>query len=315
MKRRYLAILLALLASLTLSACGAKSDLVSGNMGPQAPADRIEADGQYGWAENDSVSMDAAPEEGDMPQSSAPPPNTKMIYTADMELETQDFDAANQAISQITEELGGWFEGRQLTQSGSRYLFCTIRVPAENFNAFLERAGAAAHLVSRNEDKTDVSEAYYDSEARLATQRTKLERLQTLLAQAATMEDIIDLETAISNTELEIEYLTGTLRRYDSLVSYSTVTLRLQEVYRLSGEEEVPATFGQRLSAALALGLRRGIADFEDFVIGIARNWITAAVWLVIIAVAATVLLRRFKRRKAKSQKMVPPPPPPENKE
>ena len=129
------------------------------------------------------------------------------------------------------------------------------------------------------------------------------------------MEDIIELETAISDTELEIEYLTGTLRHYDSLVSYSTVTLRLREVYRLSGEEEVPATFGQRLSAALSLGLSRGIADFEDFVIGLARNWMTLAVWLMVIAIAAAVLLRRLKRRKANAQKMVPPPPPPENKE
>lgn len=309
MKRKYLAILLALLVPLVLTACGGNSGAISMD---SALAESKGDSSNYGWAEEGEISEDAAP---DSSAGGTIPANTKMIYTADMELETQDFDTASSAISQITEELGGWFENRQLTQSGSRYLFCTIRVPAENFSAFLERAGAAAHMVSRNEDKQDISETYYDSEARLATQLTKLDRLQALLAQAATMEDIIELETAISDTELEIEYLTGTLRHYDSLVSYSTVTLRLREVYRLSGEEEVPATFGQRLSAALSLGLSRGIADFEDFVIGLARNWMTLAVWLMVIAIAAAVLLRRLKRRKANAQKMVPPPPPPENKE
>ena len=49
---------------------------------------------------------------------------------------------------------------------------------------------------------------YYDNEARLTTQRTKLERLQELLSKAEAMEDIITIESAISETELQIEYLT-----------------------------------------------------------------------------------------------------------
>ena len=51
------------------------------------------------------------------------------------------------------------------------------------------------------------------------------------------MEDIIALESALSETELQIEYLTGSLRRYDSLVGYSTVNLQLREVYRLAQPE------------------------------------------------------------------------------
>ena len=52
------------------------------------------------------------------------------------------------------------------------------------------------------------------------------------------MEDIIALESAISETELEIEFLTGSLRKYDSKINFSTITLSLREVYRLSTDEE-----------------------------------------------------------------------------
>ena len=305
MKKKVFALLLALLVPLTLSACGGgKNNMVSTDSAPQGSAGNESSEGggnYYGWAEEEIA--DAAPE-----TPAALPTNTKMIYTADLELETQDFDAASAAITQITEELGGWFESRQMSQGGSRYLYCVIRVPVENFSALLDRAGAAAHLVSRSEETQDISEAYYDSEARLATQRTKLERLQVLLAQAATMEDIISLETALSETELEIERLTGTLRRYDSLVGYSTVTLRLGEVYRLSGDEEVPATFGQRLTAAFALGLRRGVAGFEDFVIGLARNWVSILVWLAVIAVGALAVRGLLKRRRTLKAAPLPPP-------
>lgn len=38
--------------------------------------------------------------------------NAKMIYTADLELETKAFDSASQALDQIVEGLGGYYESR-----------------------------------------------------------------------------------------------------------------------------------------------------------------------------------------------------------
>ncbi len=294
-----------LCALLTLTACGggsnsaasrpADNNMVSTDSAPQAPAE-----GEYGWALDgaDTGMPEPSPEES----GGGLPAGVKIIYTADVDLETKEFDQASQALDEAVKELGGWFESRSLYQGGSyRRLSCTIRVPAEQFEPLLERAGEAAHMVSRDAYSEDVSEAYYDSEARLTTQRTKLERLQTLLAQAATMEDIIALESALSETELQIEYLTGSLRRYDSLVGYSTVNLQLREVYRLSTDEETPMTFGERLGSAFSTGLQRGRDNMEELVIGLAANWMTLL--LLAAVIAGGVLGRR--RRKA-----VPPPQP-----
>lgn len=321
MKKKVLALSLALALLFSLAACGGMSanQMVGTDSGPatgeSAPTNGA-ADAYYGWEGGyyDAEAPADSPEEEAVPAAgSTLPEGAKMIYSADLNLEAQDFDAASQAIDRLTEELGGWFESRRVEQwSSSRYLYCTVRIPAENFPAFLDRAGEAAHLLSREENGQDVSEVYYDSEARLTTQRTKLERLQTLLAQAESMEDIITLESAISDTELEIEYLTGTLRRYDSLIGYSTVTVSLQEVYRLSDDQEVPVTFGQRLSAALAAGLRGGLAGLEDLLIALARNWLTLLIWAVILAAAALLLRRRIRRVRSRKSVSAPPPPPAE---
>lgn len=226
------------------------------------------------------------------------PANAKMIYTADLELETKEFDDAAQAISDTVKEMGGYFESRSINQGGYyRSMNCTIRVPAANFSAFLEQAGEAAHVTSRHEYSDNVSEAYYDQEARLTTQRTKLERLQELLSRAENMEDIITLESAISETELQIEYLTGSLRQYDSLINYSTVNLYLREVYRLSTDEEVPVTFGQRFGTAFSVGFQRGVDGLEDFAISVARNWMTLLI-LAAVIVVIVLLLRRSRRKK-----------------
>lgn len=314
MKRRGTRLFPALLcALLLLTACG-------GSSGSSKPADnamvstdasqaQAPAAGEYGWAMDTAPMPEpaAAPEEsgGSGESGGGLPANVKMIYTADVDLETKDFDQASQALEDAVAELGGWFESRSLYQGGSyRRLSCTIRVPAAQFEPLLERAGQAAHMVSREAYSEDVSEAYYDSEARLATQRTKLERLQTLLAQAATMEDIIALENALSETELQIEYLTGSLRRYDSLIGYSTVNLQLREVYRLSTDEEAPMTFGQRLGSAFSTGLQRGMDNLEDLLIGLAANWMTLLLLGAVIVCAALGLRRLGRRRK----KAVPPP-------
>ena len=200
------------------------------------------------------------------------------------------------SLDQAVSGMGGRYESRTLHQQGSyRSLCCTVRVPSEKFRLFLDEAGTVGHVTYRSEYTEDVGEAYYDSEARLATQRTKLERLQKLLEEAAGLEDIILLEQALSETELQIEY--------DSLIGYSTVNITLGEVYRLTTDEEVVQSFPQRLAAAFGTGLRRGAEGLEELTIAVASNW----VGILVFAAAGTGVwsfLRRRKRRKT------PPAPP-----
>ena len=95
-----------------------------------------------------------------------------------------------------------------------------------------------------------MSQAYYDTETRLAAQRTKQERLLDLLAQADTMESIIELENALSETEYEIQSLTTDLEHYDDLIDYATVDLYLAEVLSLSQTPGETAGLGDRMPPA-----------------------------------------------------------------
>lgn len=305
--KRIFVLALALLLAASLTACGGGS---SGSDSSGATADYVTTDDaprvpetEPGWAEESGGSSAANPALAD----------AKIIYTADMELETREYDEATAALDRLVAEMGGYYESRSTYNYGTyRRASMTVRVPAENYRAFCDQAGEAAHRTRMTEDTQNVSEAYYDIEARLTTQRTKLERLQELLAQAESMEDIITLESALSDTELQIEYLTGSLRSYDALISFSTVTINLQEVYKISSEEEVPMTFGQRLGSAFSTGLRRGIDGAEDLLISFARNWVAVLVWIAVIAVVVTVVRRKKiglpvlrKKRKAADEEKI----------
>ena len=301
MKRGF-AWLLTLLALLgLLSGCGGGGDTAAADTATSADtADNGTAasGGSYGaWAETEVAEDSGQAEDG----ASDRLENAKMIYTARMEVETTAFDTAAADLRTLVEILGGYFEQAAVHNYGSGYRSgdYTVRIPADQFQAFLDRVGTICHVTYKEEGSENVSEAYYDAESRLVTQQTKLERLQALLAQAENMEDIITIESAISDTELEIERLTGTLRQYDALVDYATVHLSLQEVYQLSNVEEPATSFASRMGAAFASGWRGFVGALESLAVALAYGW----VWLLLLAAAGTAAGRiLWKRRRRERQ-------------
>ena len=180
-----------------------------------------------------------------------------MIYSAYIEMQTLSYEQAAEDIAALVERSGAYFEQKDFSSysNGYRHASYTVRVPAEQFADFCAQVGTLCHVTWQSDSAEDISEQYYDTQSRLETAQIKLARLQELLKKAENMEDIITIESAISETEYEIERLSGTMRHYDALVDYATVTLELNEVYRLSGTEDAPKSFGEKLSNAFTDGL------------------------------------------------------------
>ena len=304
MKKRSIAILLALLLALGLSACGGKSAPAGGNYAQSAPAAAPMAPGMTMDAEMpveaEGAYWDNAAEKSEgSTGGTGLPMGVKMIYRAGLELETQEFEQADAGIKALTKQLGGYFEEQSTrTRSGGyRSASYTVRVPAERFEEFLSQIGTICTVTFQNQSAEDVSEAYYDTESRLETARIKLDRLQDLLRKAELMEDIITLESAISETEYQIERLSGDLRHYDALIGYSTVSVSLNEVYRITEPDPAPLTFGQRL----ANSFREGLSDFgsamEDLAEWLAYSWLKLLVFaLIVFGIVKLIARLRAKR-------------------
>ena len=122
-------------------------------------------------------------------------------------------------------------------------------------------------MASKTESTENISTQYYDTEARLKTLRTKQERLQALLAEAEVMEDIISLESALSDVEYEIEQYSSTMNQYDSLVSFSTIDLTLQEVTKVTEEPGETSSLGAKMAAGFSAsleGLKRALVENDE---------------------------------------------------
>jgi len=306
MKKKIFAILCAAMLILTLLVgCGggsAAKDAMTNSVSPSLPMAPSAGTGNFKPEASYDNALDMEYVKGEVMEPSAgmaetPKVEQKLIYTAYLELESTAFDETAEALAALTRTCGGYFSSSNVRNynSGYRSANYTIRVPAAQYEDFLAQAGELCHVLQRNSTAEDVSEQYYDIAGRLKTQQTKLARLQELLKQAKNMEDLITIETAISDTETQIEYLSGTLQHYDALVDYATVNIQLREVYRLSNTEEPVKGFGSRFITALKSGWENFVDDTEDFLVDLAYSWMWLVIWAIIIFVVVRLVIRRRK--------------------
>lgn len=241
--------------------------------------------------------------------------NTKVILTAGLSLQSTDFDGAVAALDALVNAQKGYYESSEYSYGGyygssARWGHFTVRVPRENYQAFLSAVGDVAHVTRRNTGTQDVGEAYYDAELHLATLKTKHERLLALLDKAELMEDIISLESALSEVEYQIQQYTSTLKRYDGLIDFATIRLDLEEVVRVTENPTEADPLHVRLGAALSKGWNDFCDSMADFAIWVAYNLVGVVIFLAILAIAILVLVRvlRGRRRRRGQAQPIPQP-------
>lgn len=303
--KRAVTMWLAALLVLSLTACG------GGASGGGDATASSSAGGGESLSFSTQESQDSAPGEPGAEAEEASPQagqNAKLIRRAELEIQTEAFDAAAASLEALVAEAGGYFQSAQVEggslrdQNAARYGNYVIRLPEENFSAFLDQSGTLGYVVRRSESSENVNQAYYDTETRLGAQRTKQERLLALLAQADTMESIIELENALSETEYEIQSLTTDLEHYDDLIDYATVDLYLAEVLSLSQTPGETAGLGERMAAGLSASAAGLIQGIQDLLV-----WLSYHLFPVIVVLGAAGGGLFYWRRVRRGRKNGPP--------
>lgn len=309
MKRKLFAI--SLVAILLLAGCGGGSKTAEDSQAPASGATSDYEGGNYLPDRENYWDMDSAetapsepmpapptPAGGSEPSSVYQNPGAKLIRRAELNIQTEQFDQSLEALNQLVNNCGGYFESANLYGGGRRDAYATrsgeyvVRIPAQQYNLFLSSTGDLGYVNSKTESSEDVGTQYYDTETRLKTQRTKQERLLALLERAETMEDIISLENALSDVEYQIEMYSSDLRRYDALINFSTFRIYLNEVRQITEEVGETASLGQRMAAGFQASFRGLGQGFQDLLVWVSYNLFLTAV-LIGVAVAAVVVGKR----------------------
>ena len=323
-KTRLLALVLALVLTCSLAACAAKSaapmaydntasaadqyksDAVSAEMPAEAPTmEETER------AENSITTQSYAGQ--DDAASDAPTESLadKMIYSANLEIQTTEYDAAIAALESSVTAFGGFVE-QSNTYGDIRYnddgtsrvvnrmADYVVRVPATRFQEFLSQADGLGNVLSCNRYAENVTSHYTDQEARLASLYTQEERLLSMLEKSEDVESLIALEERLADVRYEIESIERNLRNLDRRIAYSSVTISLHEVEIYTPTKPVQRTFGEKLSDALTDGWRSFSRGLQYFLIDLVYALPGIILFLLIAGAAVLIALRLRKKHKAK---------------
>ena len=234
--------------------------------------------------------------EGSTAQSAQSAQNSKIIYTANLTLESKDYDAARAALDEALADADGYMESsNESTYTGSsRSLSLTLRVPQEHYASFLAAAAQAGNLVNRSEQAEDVTSQYVDLEARLANLKAQRTRLQELQASADNLSDLLEIESSLSDVQYQLESYQSQLDWYSDQVECCTVYISLDEVQTYTPVDE---SFASRLRNALQDGWANFTGGVQDLAVIIVGCWPA----IVIGAIGGVVFYRvRHPRKKRK---------------
>ena len=223
--------------------------------------------------------------------------STKLIYTANLTIESKDFDAARTALTDAVSAAGGYLESSNESSytGSSRTLSLTIRVPQDNYASFLEAAAQAGNLVDKSEQVQDVTTQYMDIEARLDSLKEQRARLQELKASADNLSDLLQIESSLSDVQYQLESYQSQLDWYSRQVECCTVYLSLEEVQTYTPVEE---GFGSRIQNALREGWSGFVETVQSAAVFLVGHW----PFLVVGAVCG-VIFYKARHPKHKKQK------------
>ena len=226
----------------------------------------------------------------------------KLIKTVNISLQTKELDALLEELRSYVAEYEGYIEYSNIYGIGLENLRSgnlTIRIPAEQLEAFVEKTRAAGTVTNISESTVDVTLEYVDVENHKKALNIEQERLYEILEQAETVEELIAVEQRLSQVRYEMECYTTSLNTYDNKINYSTIDIYLEEVERISKAEEegIWAQIKSKFSDSI-YSIARGVKFFFVWFAGSTPYFLVLAIVVVVIV----ILVKRRKKNKRKKQ-------------
>jgi hypothetical protein len=227
-----------------------------------------------------------------------------VISTGTVSLEAEDVGKARFDIRRIVDGLRGTITEQETTTGDEGEVTMArlvLRIPSASFAEAQAALEEVATLTGSTSGAEDVSGEVIDIEARVRAQRKSVDRIEALLAQADSLQQLVSIESQLANRQAELDSLVARQKWLADQTSLSTLTVYVEQPGEESKEksEEDGGFLG---------GLRDGWDSFVDgggavlSVLGFLLPWLGL---LLLLGVPVWFAVRRRDRRS-----VTPPAPP-----
>lgn len=292
--KKITAVLLCLLIAFSFAACGATSDKAA-NESIESQFDYFAAED----AENGNYFVADSANGATAPGSAKENTNEKIIKTVELTVETKEYEAYISALTASVKSAGGYIESSTANLGrydySNRYATYTVRIPAANLDSFITASGEKGTIISKTENQQNVTLEYVDLESRIEAYKTEKTTLTGLLEKAESLEDVLKIQERLSEVNYQIETYTSQLKVLENRVSYSTVTLRIDEVERVT---ETQPTLWTRIKNRFLNNLDSLVDWIKDAVVTVIGGLpviipLGAAIFIAILIIKKIIRKRR----------------------
>jgi len=317
--KKVIAILLSLLIALSLFGCAMSSPAVESDSAEKSGSSDNSSAIAPGYNYGDADYILAPPIEESKPDGSSTETaeqTTKIVYTGYATIETREFDKAVAAFKALVTQYGGYIENSSvsglpeatyLDEYGNYYrsynpmrsAYFTVRIPADQFDAIKNSVGTVGSVISQSESAANITDSYYDVQARINSLEAQEASLLAMLEKAEDVSTMLTVTSYLSDVQYQLDNYRSQLQRMDKQVAYSTLTVTINEVETLTPTVKEKRTYWQQIGDGFVSTLK-GIGDFFAAVFkGIIVSlpaFITVGVIVVIVLV---IVFKSIKKRKA----------------
>lgn len=196
----------------------------------------------------------------------------KIITTYEVRYDTLDYQSAVTVLNKAVKESNGFmkFSNEKMDFNDLMKYRMEASIPTDKVDSFFKTLSESNVLneVQKMMSSMNETENYVDIELRLQTLKNKLNRLKELSKEKSELNDLIELEKEMTNTIYDIESLESQLQNIDKKVTYTTVTITVNE--KMSKvHTETKDGFLNRLSVAFVESFHNVKNAVLDLIIGI----------------------------------------------
>lgn len=220
----------------------------------------------------------------------------RVIRTAELYLEVDQFDAATRRLLIIAESADGFIANSSYGETGGvpQGSF-TLRVPTSRFATVVDAVEQVGTVLRRGISGQDVTEEFVDLQARVRNFERHEQRLLSFMDRAGKVSELLAIEQELARVRGEIEQLTGRVRFLSHQVDLATIEVGVrQKAKKTSGALwDVGGTL-DRMRAAFVATIQQLLAVVEK-----AAVFASAMVPVLLVGAAAWLLIRRIRRAPA----------------
>jgi hypothetical protein len=211
----------------------------------------------------------------------------KIISNADLNLELNDPAEGQHKTARIAVAHGGFVVNSDVRHRDSEdqtkpelTVNITVRVPSDQFDAAVDEIKGLSSRVRQDKiTGQDVTEEFYDLEARIKAKRALEAQFMEIMKQAHSVADALQVQTQLAEVRTEIERLEGRRRYLENQSSLSTINVTMS----------TPALLVNTNSTGFFHQVKRAFGSGVDIAAGITLFIIEAV--LALLPVALLILL------------------------